>query len=146
MSYDERMTQTLSERVRPSSILAAEIRASVAREGVNMAELARRLDVPQAWVSRRIGRGANIDITLDEAVQIAEALNISVQGLFASVLPRLDSNQQPSGYAGTRDLFAVQELLGHSRPETTRRYVRLPDDAVRAAVAAAAQVGGARIA
>jgi integrase len=37
-------------------------------------------------------------------------------------------------YAGTRDLLAVMELLGHSRPETTQRYVLLPDDAVRAAV------------
>lgn len=40
-------------------------------------------------------------------------------------------------YAGTRDLLAVSALLGHSRPETTRRYVRLPDDALAAAVAAA---------
>lgn len=41
-------------------------------------------------------------------------------------------------YAGTRDLLAVGELLGHARPETTRRYVQLPDDAVRAAALAAA--------
>lgn len=41
-------------------------------------------------------------------------------------------------YAGTRDLLAVSELLGHSRPETTQRYVLLPDDALVAAVAAAA--------
>lgn len=41
-------------------------------------------------------------------------------------------------YAGTRDLLAVQELLGHSKPETTRAYVRLPQDALRQAVAAAA--------
>lgn len=40
-------------------------------------------------------------------------------------------------YAGTRDLLAVGEVLGHSRPETTQRYVLLPDDARRAAVAAA---------
>lgn len=40
-------------------------------------------------------------------------------------------------YAGTRDLLAVGQVLGHSRPETTQRYVRLPDDALRAAVAAA---------
>lgn len=38
-------------------------------------------------------------------------------------------------YAGTRDLVAVQELLGHQKPETTRIYVRVPDDAMRAALA-----------
>jgi integrase len=43
-------------------------------------------------------------------------------------------------YAGTRDLLAVGQLLGHSRPETTQRYVRIPDDAVRAAVTAASAV------
>lgn len=43
-----------------------------------------------------------------------------------------------AAYAGTRDLLAVGALLGHSRPETTQRYVRMPDDALRAAVLAAA--------
>lgn len=37
-------------------------------------------------------------------------------------------------YHGSRDLLAVQELLGHSKPETTRQYVQLPDDALRAAM------------
>lgn len=41
-------------------------------------------------------------------------------------------------YAGTHDLLAVGELLGHARPETTKRYVLTPDDALRAAVIAAA--------
>ena len=41
-------------------------------------------------------------------------------------------------YAGTRDLLAVGAVLGHARPETTRRYVRLPDDALISAVKAAA--------
>lgn len=40
-------------------------------------------------------------------------------------------------YAGTRDLLAVSALLGHSRPETTRRYVQLPDDALVRAIEAA---------
>ncbi len=41
-------------------------------------------------------------------------------------------------YAGTRDLLAVGQLLGHSRPETTQRYVRLPTDALLAGVRSAA--------
>ncbi len=41
-------------------------------------------------------------------------------------------------YAGTRDLRAVQTLLGHSKPETTARYTLVPEDSLSAAVAAAA--------
>ncbi|WP_162933844.1 tyrosine-type recombinase/integrase [Actinomyces lilanjuaniae] len=41
-------------------------------------------------------------------------------------------------FAGTRDLLSVGAVLGHARPETTQRYVRLPDDALRNAVTAAA--------
>ncbi len=40
-------------------------------------------------------------------------------------------------YDGTRDLLTLSELLGHARPETTQRYVRLSADALRAAVMAA---------
>lgn len=43
-----------------------------------------------------------------------------------------------TAYAATRDLRAVQEFLGHSRPETTAGYVQVPDDAIRAAMRAAA--------
>jgi len=42
-------------------------------------------------------------------------------------------------YAAQRDLFAVQSLLGHQSPETTRHYVQLPADAAWAAVAAASR-------
>jgi integrase len=41
-----------------------------------------------------------------------------------------------SAYAAERDLRAVQELLGHSKPETTARYVQTPPEAMRAAVLA----------
>lgn len=40
-------------------------------------------------------------------------------------------------YSGTRDILALQELLGHSSPETTKRYVRVGMDALRATAAAA---------
>ena len=39
-------------------------------------------------------------------------------------------------YAGTKDLRAVQTLLGHSDPATTARYTAVPDDALSAAVLA----------
>lgn len=41
-------------------------------------------------------------------------------------------------YAETRDLAAVQELLGHAKPETTRLYVQVDADALRAAASWAA--------
>lgn len=43
-----------------------------------------------------------------------------------------------TAYAATRDLRAVQELLGHSRPETTAAYILAPDDSIRRAMQAAA--------
>ena len=41
-------------------------------------------------------------------------------------------------YSGTHDLAAVQELLGHERPETTRIYVEVDRGALRRAAAFAA--------
>jgi integrase/recombinase XerC len=41
-------------------------------------------------------------------------------------------------YAVDRDVFVVQELLGHASPATTRVYVAVPKDAARATMEAAA--------
>lgn len=41
-------------------------------------------------------------------------------------------------YSVDRDVFAVQQLLGHASPETTRRYVQVEDDRLRRTVEAIA--------
>lgn len=64
---------------------------------------------------------------------------------------RLMSREMPEGWTGhtlrhrmatvsnrnNPDLLALMRVLGHSRPETTQRYVQTSDDALRAVVAAA---------
>jgi integrase/recombinase XerD len=41
-------------------------------------------------------------------------------------------------YQGSKDIRAVQELLGHSSPATTAVYTLIEDDALAAAVASVA--------
>lgn len=64
--------------------------------------------------------------------------------LVAAVLPgdltthTLRHRAATMAYASTHDLRAVQEFLGHSKPETTAIYTLVPDAAVRAAMNGAA--------
>lgn len=42
-----------------------------------------------------------------------------------------------AAYSNSKDLLAVQALLGHSSPATTRRYIQMPDERLRAVAAGA---------
>lgn len=63
-----------------------------------------------------------------------------VTKMVSEALPRgwtahtLRHRMASQAYAGSRDLLSVGMILGHSRPETTQRYVRIPDDALRSAL------------
>jgi integrase len=70
----------------------------------------------------------------------------------AAWLGKLISREMPAGvsmhslrhrfttraYRATRDLVAVQRILGHASPETTLVYLQLADDTLRRVVEAAA--------
>lgn len=43
-----------------------------------------------------------------------------------------------AAYSNSKDLLAVQALLGHSSPATTRRYIQMPDERLRAVALSAA--------
>lgn len=64
--------------------------------------------------------------------------------LIKALLPRgytahkLRHRAATSWYAIDHDLLTVQDLLGHASPDTTRSYVRMPDDAKRRLVRKAA--------
>ncbi len=62
---------------------------------------------------------------------------LAADALASATLHQLRHRFATVAYGGTRDLLAVQLLLGHTSPATTQRYVRPPDDALRAAMLAA---------
>lgn len=138
-----------------------------ARQGLRRGEIARlhSEDITRdllGWSLRVHGKGRR-DRVIPLADDVADRLRLARPGgwvfpnaqcghLSADYVGRLMARALPRGwtahtlrhrfatvaYYGTRDLVAVQTLLGHSRPETTRQYIRLPEDALRDAVRAAA--------
>jgi integrase len=149
------------ERVRLMLRLAAELglrRGEVARAHTDDLEL----DLT-GWTLRVVGKGGKVRrLPLSDA--LAAAIRRSDQGylfpgdvdghLSARWVGRLVSRALPgawamhslrhrfatAAYSLDRDMFTVQELLGHASPVTTRMYVRLPDDAMRRTVLAVSRL------
>ncbi len=87
----------------------------------------------------------DLDAQLGERVHTLRHMHVDAVGKamrralgFASSAHALRHRFATRAYAGTHDLLAVQRLLGHASPATTQIYVAVSDDALRAAVAAAA--------
>lgn len=99
----------------PSQRVAREIRAELGRQGLNQSDLARRLGQTPVWVGTRVGIKASVPLRVEDVVEMAEALNVSVQGFLSVLLPWLDSNQQPSGL-----LWLVRWLWSVMGPPLTR--------------------------
>lgn len=61
--------------------------------------------VSYAWVNRRIN-SCDVEMTFEDVARIAKALNVPVERFYV-LLPRLDSNQKPTGYP-TRPAWSAQ--------------------------------------
>lgn len=88
------MTVTVSDRgVSYAEMVAAEVRAMLARRGITQTEMAEILDVTPMYVSRRVRRRNPTPIDVNDLEKFAIVLRCGI----CDLLPRLDSNQEPSG-------------------------------------------------
>ncbi len=134
--------------------------------GLRRGEIAkvRREDLEQdliAWSLRVVGKGGHVRLVPLPDELAAEIRRRDPGWLFPSTqgghltphhLGKIISRNLPGeltthtlrhrcatvAYAGSRDIRAVQELLGHAKPETTAAYTAVPDRSVRRAMMLAA--------
>lgn len=82
---------------RVSHAVAAELRATLGRKGMSASALADRIGKNSRWMSARIGTTANVDMTIDEIAEMAEALGVDAERLVLDALRACrDSNPKPS--------------------------------------------------
>ena len=87
-----------------SEVAARNIRAEAARAGMTQAQLGEALGINRVGIGHRF-RGVT-PWALDEVQRAAHLFGVRPADLI-SELPRLDSNQQPSGYRTRRHLEPV---------------------------------------
>jgi transcriptional regulator with XRE-family HTH domain len=117
-----------------SARVAAEVRAEQARQRLSGRDLARRVDLPPSTVARWLRGETSMD--LDDVAALAGALGLTLGDLIERaemLLPRVDSNHQPAGYASLQvrtditnagivlPLRRIDERRSDRRQPTTRR-------------------------
>lgn len=116
----------------PDGDLVAELRAEMARR--------RRGTHGSGWQGRFVSATGYLFPSSDHPGPItANALGRTISSVFPGdwATHALRHRFATAAYATERDLMAVQQLLGHSRPETTSVYAQVPDGALLAAVVGA---------
>lgn len=82
---------------RASGIIAAEIRAELARRNLSHRQLAIALGFTPMWIHRRIGGAAQTDLTFEDVEVIARFLDVPVAQLLT---PWLDGDTHRYSLAG----------------------------------------------
>ena len=71
---------TAMQHESPSRLVAAEVRAEMARRGISARALALKMGgVSYMWVSRRVGINADQELTLEDIARFAEALETTAR-------------------------------------------------------------------
>lgn len=89
------MTQTVeANKATPSRLVAREIRAELGRQQLSQRRLALLMGATYQWVQRRLSIGAELELTVDDAQRIADALGVPVAQLLSGWV---DHTPSPSG-------------------------------------------------
>lgn len=104
-----------------TALVAAEIRASMGRQGVRQSELARRLGESDQWLSMRL-RGRT-PLNINEILRIARALGVDLYQL----LPSPEVVAQAADVSATVAYLAIAERVTITdRPRDNRPKGRYP--------------------
>lgn len=98
----------------------------------------RNVECAEGWLFPNVQRGGHLT-----ANHVSKLLSRRLPGIWTGHTLRHRFGTR--AYAETIDLLAVSELLGHASPDTTRIYVELPDEHLRAAVSGAAEIGSSAV-
>lgn len=80
---------TTMEQPGLSAAVAAQVRAELALQGKVPADLARALGVTPNWVSRRVGKKANVDLTMGQLDQVTSYLRVTPTTIISKAVERL---------------------------------------------------------
>jgi transcriptional regulator with XRE-family HTH domain len=110
MSTDAAVSADLTD------LVAAEIRALMGRRNINRAELARRLNVEDSWVGKRLN--GRTEIGVNDLPRIAEALGVGIVDLLPRSERRLTGDYPPEGDKPGEAVKIPQQRnpYGKSRP------------------------------
>lgn len=132
-------TDALAPATGLTSAVASEIRAQLGRQSISRSELARRLDVDDTWVGKRLN--GHTEISLTDLERIAAVLRVTVVDLFPrdrrrvtetylrdAVTPtpaRAMNTRPPHANRRPSDLRPVGRPSTSSRPNGSRRTNRV---------------------
>ena len=101
-----------------SRFVAAELRAEIARAGITQNEVARRLGVPGAWISRRLSPAParEVDLTVEEVERFCNVVGSDAETVLVRALrARRDSNPKPSDSKPRLVLVPPGQVVGSGR-------------------------------